>query len=56
MATVLLSTLYPAFQASRMSQPDDRRWELAEPDGDIVAHSIPVHGFGFAALGRRAIP
>ena len=42
MATVLLSTIYPAFQASRMSQPDiERRWRMSEPAGDIWRFQFP---------------
>ncbi len=35
MAVVILSTLYPAWRASRMAVPDiTRRWHLPDPEGD----------------------
>jgi hypothetical protein len=52
MATVLLSTLYPAFQASRMSQPDiDRKWQMSSPIGDVWRFQFPFTCIGAAALG-----
>ncbi len=51
MATVLLSTLYPAFQASRLAQPDDRRWELAAPNGDLWRIQFPFTVSGSQPLG-----
>lgn len=52
MATVLLSTLYPAAQASRMSQPDiDRRWRVSEPLGDLWRFQFPFTVSGLQPLG-----
>ena len=52
MATVLLSTLYPAFQASRMSQPDiERRWQMSVPDGDVWRFKFPFTVSGQQPLG-----
>ena len=51
MATVLLSTLYPAIKASRMAQPDDRRWALAEPDGDLWRIQFPFTVSGSQPMG-----
>lgn len=42
MATVLLSTLYPARMASRLAVPDvTRRWKLPDPDGDLWNFEFP---------------
>ena len=42
MATVLLSTLYPARMASRLAVPDvTRRWKLPDPDGDLWNFDFP---------------
>jgi len=60
MATVLLSTLYPAHVASRMAVPDvTRRWKFPEPDGDMWVFDFPftvstgqvlgLYGFGNSA-------
>jgi hypothetical protein len=52
MATVLLSTLYPAFQASRMSQPDiDRKWQMSSPIGDVWRFQFPFTVSGQQPLG-----
>ncbi len=51
MATVLLSTIYPAYQASRLSQPDDRRWELEPPVGDLWRIQFPFTVSGSQPLG-----
>ncbi|MBV9470390.1 MAG: FtsX-like permease family protein, partial [Abitibacteriaceae bacterium] len=52
MATVLLSTIYPAWQASRMSQPDiERRWRMSEPTGDIWRFQFPFTVSGQQPLG-----
>lgn len=42
MATVLLSTLYPARKASEMSVPSvERRWKLPPPEGDLLRVQLP---------------
>ena len=42
MAVVILSTLYPARQASLMAVPDvSRRWKIPEPDGDDWRFEFP---------------
>jgi hypothetical protein len=52
MATVLLSTLYPAWQASRMSQPDiDRKWQMSSPIGDVWRFQFPFTVSGQQPLG-----
>ncbi len=52
MATVLLSTLYPAWQASRMSQPDiERRWQMSVPQGDLWRFQFPFTVSGLQPLG-----
>jgi hypothetical protein len=52
MATVLLSTMYPAVTASRMSQPDiERRWQMSEPDGDVWRFQFPFTVSGQQPLG-----
>ena len=52
MATVLLSTLYPAIQASRLSQPDvDRKWQVSEPEGDLWRFQFPFTVSGQQPLG-----
>jgi hypothetical protein len=51
MATVLLSTLYPAMQASRMSQPDiERKWQMSVPLGDLWRFQFP-----FTVSGKQTI-
>jgi hypothetical protein len=52
MVTVLLSTLYPAWAAGRMSQPDiERRWRMSEPVGDIWRFQFPFTVSGQQPLG-----
>ena len=51
MATVLLSTLYPAWAASRLSQPDERKAELGEPIGDLWRLQFPFTVSGLQSLG-----
>lgn len=42
MLVVVLSTLYPARQASKMAVPDvRRRWKLPDPDGDCLDFEFP---------------
>ncbi len=42
MAVVILSTIYPARQASRMAVPDvSRRWKIPEPEGDDWRFEFP---------------
>jgi hypothetical protein len=51
MATVLLSTLYPAYAASRLSNPDSRQSELGEPVGDLWRLQFPFTVSGLQSLG-----
>ncbi|HEY0074135.1 MAG TPA: ABC transporter permease, partial [Abditibacteriaceae bacterium] len=52
MATVLLSTLYPAWAASRMSQPDiERKWRLNPPIGDLWRLQFPFTVSGQQPMG-----
>ena len=51
MLTVLLSTLYPAWAASRLSQPDERKAELGEPVGDLWRLEFPFTVSGLQSLG-----
>jgi len=52
MATVLLSTLYPAKKAAAMAVPDvTRRWVLPEPEGDEWRFDFPFTIAGTEALG-----
>lgn len=51
MATVLLSTLYPAWAASKLSQPDERKAELGEPFGDLWRLQFPFTVSGVQSLG-----
>jgi cell division protein FtsX len=52
MATVLLSTIYPAWAASKLSNPDtDRRWKVNEPVGDIWRFQFPFTVSGLQPLG-----
>ena len=52
MATVLLSTLYPAWAASRMSQPDiERKWKLNPPLGDLWRLQFPFTVSGQQPMG-----
>ena len=52
MATVLLSTLYPAWAAGKMSSPDsDRRWKVSEALGDLWRFQFPFTVSGQQPLG-----
>jgi cell division protein FtsX len=52
MATVLLSTLYPAWAAGKMSQPDtERKWRMSEPLGDMWRFQFPFTVSGQQPLG-----
>ncbi len=51
MLTVLLSTLYPAYAASRLSNPDARQSELGEPVGDLWRLQFPFTVSGLQSLG-----
>jgi hypothetical protein len=52
MATVLLSTLYPAWAASKLSNPDtDRKWKVNEPVGDVWRFQFPFTVSGLQPLG-----
>ena len=52
MATVMLSTLYPAKRASDMAVPDvTRRWVFPEPDGDDWRFDFPFTLGAVEALG-----
>jgi hypothetical protein len=42
MATVLVSTVYPAFKASRAANPGaQRQWRMPEPVGDLLSMEFP---------------
>jgi len=51
MLTVLLSTLYPAWAASRLAQPDERKAEMGEPMGDLWRLQFPFTVSGLQSLG-----
>jgi len=52
MATVLLSTLYPAWAASRLSQPDsNRRQDVSVPIGDLWRIQFPFTVSGQQPVG-----
>jgi len=52
MATVFLSTLYPAKKASDMAVPDvTRRWEFPPPQGDAWQFDFPFTVGGVEILG-----
>ncbi len=52
MATVFLSTIYPAKKAAAMSVPDvTRKWVLPEPEGDYWRFDFPFTVGGTEALG-----
>ena len=52
MATVFLSTLYPAKKAADMAVPDvTRKWEFPEPDGDRWVFDFPFTVGGGEVLG-----
>ncbi len=55
MAVVILSTLYPAWQASRMAVPDiTRRWNLPDPEGDRWQIAFPFTVGGQEVFGLFA--
>jgi hypothetical protein len=52
MATVLLSTLYPAKRASQIAVPGiERRWRLPDPVDDVIQMQLPFTVTGDQALG-----
>jgi cell division protein FtsX len=51
MSTVLLSTIYPAYAASKLSNPDARQSELGEPVGDLWRLQFPFTVSGLQSLG-----
>ncbi|MCZ6631912.1 MAG: M28 family peptidase [bacterium] len=52
MATVFLSTLYPAKKAADMAVPDvTRKWEFPDPDGDRWLFDFPFTVGGAEVLG-----
>ncbi|MDA0748786.1 MAG: ABC transporter permease, partial [bacterium] len=52
MVVVILSTLYPARQASRMAVPDvTRRWKIPDPDGDRWHFEFPFTVGGTDVFG-----
>ncbi len=52
MATVFLSTLYPAKKAADMAVPDvTRKWEFPEPEGDRWVFDFPFTVGGAEVLG-----
>ena len=55
MATVFLSTLYPAKKASDMAVPDvTRRWEFPPPEGDYWRFDFPFTIAGMEVLATYA--
>ncbi|HEX8463549.1 MAG TPA: FtsX-like permease family protein, partial [Abditibacterium sp.] len=54
MLTVLLSTLYPAYAASRLANPDAERKNLGEPVGDLWRLQFPFTVSGSQSLGMAA--
>lgn len=49
LATVLLSTIWPARKAAQIAVPDiERRWRLPEPEGDLLVIRMP-----FTVTGRN---
>ena len=51
MLTVLLSTLYPAFMASKISSPEGNKNDLGEPNGDLWRLQFPFTVSGAQSLG-----
>ncbi|MEO6906932.1 MAG: FtsX-like permease family protein [Abditibacteriaceae bacterium] len=52
MITVLLSTIYPAMAASRMSQPDtERKWQMSDPVRDVWRFQFPFTVSGQQPVG-----
>ncbi len=50
LATVLLSTIWPARKAAQIAVPDiERRWRLPTPEGDVMTIKMP-----FTVTGRDA--
>ena len=54
MATVMLSTLYPAKKAADLAVPDvTRRWKIPEPKGDEWVFDFPFTMSGKEVLGMH---
>ena len=51
MLTVLLSTLYPAYMASKISSPEGNKNDLGEPVGDLWRLQFPFTVSGAQSLG-----
>ena len=51
MLTVLLSTVYPAFMASKISSPEGNKNDLGEPVGDLWRLQFPFTVSGAQSLG-----
>jgi hypothetical protein len=51
MATVFLSTLYPAWAASKISNPEGKKSDLGEPVGDLWRLQFPFTVSGLQSLG-----
>jgi hypothetical protein len=52
---VLLSTIYPSRRASEIASPGiARKWELPEPEGDLLTVRLPFTVTGRDALGVAA--
>ena len=52
MVTVMLSTIYPAFKASRSANPGiQRRWRMADPEGDVLAIEFPFTVSDYDMIG-----
>jgi len=55
MATVLLSTMYPAKKAAAMAVPDvTRKWKLPDPEGDRWVFDFPFTVGGVEIVGMYA--
>jgi ABC-type antimicrobial peptide transport system permease subunit len=51
MATVFLSTLYPAWAASKISNPEGKKSDLGDPIGDLWRLQFPFTVSGLQSLG-----
>ncbi len=51
MMTVLLSTLYPAYAASKLANPDSEKKDLGDPVGDLWRLQFPFTVSGLQSLG-----
>jgi hypothetical protein len=52
MATVMLSTIYPAFKAAKSSNPGvQRAWRMPKPEGDLYDMKFPFTVSGYDMVG-----